>query len=1002
MRIFTYCLMVCCVLCMTAFAQQETTISGSVTDATTGESIPGVTVTVKETGRSVQTDVNGRYMVRSSGAETLQYSYIGYRTHEESITNRSEINVSLVTGDEQLDEVVVVGYGTQRKQDVTGSIASVQGSELLKQPVQTPTQALQGKAAGVQIIASGQPNEQPQVRVRGTGSMLAGAEPLYVVDGVLSDDIRNINNADIVSVDVLKDASAAIYGVRAANGVIIITTKKGQEGTVKVDYFGHGGFRQAANLVKMANREQYIDYIRTAAPARYNSLEADLESGLIYDGSTNWYDEVLRNAFQTNQNISFSGGSERSTFYVSAGIIAEDGIIQTNNFNRFNFRANNDVKISEKLRFSSQLGLSRANERAVEVGDNYRNVYRASPLVPARVGDRFGNPAAYQSVGNPVASLETRDEGIVNNRIQGNIALDYKPIKVLTLRSAFNTDVVFNNERVYGYKILNSDEYYSPGGGSQQRLNSTLSVERSNSLRYIWDNTVTFDKSFDKHQLTVVGGSVTEKFRSDMLSGSRINIPESKDQWYLGLGDPDNSLTNNSTGDLFTRQSFLGRVNYNFDGRYLLSASLRADGSSKFREKWGMFPTLGLGWVLSEESFMQNQNVFDFLKFRGSYGILGNDNIGTALYIVTGGINIPYFFDNGISLGTAIQDIKDGNLRWEKTEQIDFGVEFSLFNNRLKGEADYYNKRTSDALARVLIPAIFGDPDNTYVTNTASFRNRGVEFGLNWSDQVGSDFTYRLGGNITFNQNRVIGLAGGQAISAGGVGQQGVTTRTDNGQPVGSFYLLNAIGIFQSQEEIDNSPVYGNRDNVQPGDLKYEDVNGDGIINADDRIFAGSYQPKFYFGFNVGFEYKGFDLSADFYGNVGNQIYNGKRAFRYQPTDNIEASFAQNRWTPENPSQTDPRIIDTAVPASTYFMESGDFLRLNNLTVGYSLPSALLSKSKWINNLRLFATSQNLFTLQKFSGFSPELRGGDILASGIELNIYPTTRTFAFGISAGF
>jgi TonB-linked SusC/RagA family outer membrane protein len=705
-----------------------------------------------------------------------------------------------------------------------------------------------------------------------------------------------------------------------------------------------------------------------------------------------------------HQNVSVSGGTEKNTFYFSGGLIAEDGIIIKNNFRRFTFRANNDVVISPKFRLGAQLSYSRAQERAVEVGDNYRSVYRAAPIVPARVGDKYGNTASFGNVGNPLLALDKRNQRILNNRIQGNLSLEVLPLKWLRLRSALNTDLVFNQDRTYHYRFLNDNATFEPAGGTQQRPNSQLALTQSNQLRWVWDNTATYEQEFGEHRVTGVAGMVTEQFTSDFLNGQRINIPESQDQWYLGLGNPDQQSLNDSGGDRFSRQSFIGRLNYSFAGRYLLSGSLRIDGSSKFLDRWGLFPTAGVGWVVSDEAFMKGQSLLNFLKLRSSWGILGNDNISSGEYIVTATTNIPYFFNNGLVLGTAIQDIKNQNLKWESTEQFDLGLEFTLMDNRLSGEVDYYTKSTRDALAIVSIPAIFGDPSNSYTTNAASFRNTGFEFALNWTDEV-SALRYNFGGSMSFNKNEVIGLNGGQALLGGEVGQQGFVTRTDNGHPVGSFFVYQTAGVFQTQTEIDASPVFGSRANVRPGDLRYADISGpagvpDGIIDGQDRVYAGSYQPKFFYGINGELDFSNFDLSVIFYGNSGNKIYNGKRAFRYEPTDNIEASYADDRWRPDQPSATDPRLITPATPASTYFVESGNFLRLNNLTLGYTIAPEKLARLK-IASLRVYASSQNLFTIQEFSGFSPELPGG-ALDAGIELNAYPTTRTFAFGLNLGF
>lgn len=1013
-----------------AAVMQAAPVRGKITDAK-GTPLIGVTVRVKGTATGATTGPDGTFAVNlPEGKDTLQISYLGYVPQEIAVAGRANIDVVLQSAESQLEQVVVVGYGTQRKRDLTGSISSVKGEELAKQPVLTATQAAQGKIAGVQIISSGQPNTQPQIRVRGTGSVMAGANPLYVVDGVLTDDIRNINSADIVNMDVLKDASAAIYGVRAANGVIIITTRKGRAGKTEVRYDANAGFREASNLVKMADRNQYIDYLRDAAPGK-----DPINDPVVYPGSTNWYDAVLRKAFQMNHNLSVSGGTEKHTYFFSGGYIQDDGIIKTNTFRRFTLRANNEVNISDQWKFGTQLSYSRGDGRNVDLNGIYGNIYRAAPIVNPQEGGRYGNTSAWGNVGNPLLSLDKRNYRQQDSRLQGNVSLEFTPVKFLRFRSAFNADLRWSNDRIYQYKYLNDDKTFLVAGGNQRTDNSQLTADNSRSQGWVWDNTVTFDQTFGKHSLTLLGGSVTEGFYSTFLTGSRINVPESEDLWYLDLGNPDVQSKVYNGGDKYARQSFVGRVNYGYDNRYLLSASIRADGSSKFSERWGYFPTVGVGWVISQEEFMKNQQTFSFLKLRGSWGILGNDNIPTNAYINTATVNLPYFFDNTISLGTALQDTKDANLKWETTHQFDFGLEFTLLNDRLSGEVDYYNKKTKDALVVVNIPSILGDPNNAYITNAASFKNTGYEVSLNWKDNITKDLTYSVGGNITFNKNEITNLAGGQALLGGSVGQQSFVTRTDNGQPVASFYVLRSMGVFQNQAEID---AYRNKDgkviqpNAKPGELKYEDTNGDGVIDNNDKQYVGSYQPKFFYGFNLGLNYKGIDLTADFYGNGGNKIYNGKKAFRYETTDNIEAEFADKRWRPDRPSTTDPQLLTSSMPASTYFVESGAFLRCNNLTIGYSLPAQKL-KAIGISRFRVYLTSQNLFTLKKFSGFSPELPGGTIdydnsinnrinnrsgtgssstanntnnasgiLDAGIELNAYPTTRTFAFGVNVSF
>jgi len=994
--------LVCVIFINASFAQQN--IRGTVTDATSGETLIGVSVLVKGTTTGTQTDVNGTFSINAPANATLTFTYVGYTTQEVAVTNQTTINIKLAAESKQLAQVVVIGYGTQRRRDVTGSVASVNGEELARQPVQTPTQALQGKVAGVQIISSGQPNSQPQVRIRGTGSVLAGAEPLYVVDGVLTDDIRNINNADIISLDVLKDASAAIYGVRGANGVIIITTRKGKNGPPVVRYDANAGFSQLANKVKMANRDQYVAYINDADPGKIKSSDA---APLTTPGTTDWYGAVLRSAFQMDHNISVSGGSDKSDYFVSANYLTNDGIIKTNNFQRFTFRENTSVNITDQLKLSSQLSLTRGAERAVPLGDTYNSIYRAAPIIPAEnANGLYGNTSAWGNIGNPLLQIDKTNTLNIGNRVQGNLALDYNPLKFLKLHTAFNDDVFFNNNRSYLYQYNNDASTFTVAGGNQRQTNSSLTIEQNNSYHYVWDNTATYDETFGQSHVVILGGYSMEKFRSSFINGTRINVPASPDEWYLSLGDPSLNALDANSGDLYTRQSFFTRANYSYGGKYLLSGTFRRDGSSRFSTRYGNFYTVGAGWVISEESFMKNQTLFSNLKLRGSYGELGNDNIGTGLYVVTAAINQPYYFNGGtLTYGSVIQDIKDTNLKWETTNQLDLGIEYGFLNNRLTGEADYYNKKVKNALTYVTIPGILGDPDNRYVTNAASYKNEGVEVSLNWSDKIGSKFKYSVGANLTYNKNLVTGLNGGQALAGGGVGGQGNVTRTDNQHPIASFYVLQATGVFQNQAQVAAAPTNTYEAN-KVGGLMYADINHDGKIDANDRIYAGSYQPKFFGGFNLSMSYGDFDMNADFYGNWGNKIYNGKKAFRGSAEDNIESSYANNRWTTSNPSNTNPNVITQSTPASTYFVESGAFLRLNNLSLGYTVPATLLKSAK-ISRLRIFATSQNLFTAKRYSGFSPELQGlsdntANILGSGIELGTYPTVRTFSFGVNLQF
>jgi TonB-dependent starch-binding outer membrane protein SusC len=987
-------------------AVPDIVIRGKVTGEG-GTPLAGVSIQAKGTTTGTTTTTDGSFSLTVPDANvTLVISYVGYDQQEITLGGRTEINVSLIIATRSLDQVVVVGYGTSRRRDLTGSVASVKGSDIAKQPVQTATQAIQGKIAGVQIISSGEPNSLPTVRVRGTGTMLGGANPLYVVDGVITDDIRNINSADIVSLEVLKDASAtAIYGMRAANGVLIITTKKGRVGKMLFSYDANAGVREATDLVNMAGENQYAGYLNEAS-IYYAGLDSAVFSSQLKGYNTDWYDVILRKAFQQNHNLSLSGGSEKVNYFLSAGFLSEDGILVNNKYNRFTLRSNNEYKLSDKLKLSTLVSYSRSDANGANFGA-FSNAYRAAPYVPSKINGLYGNTSAAGNVGNPLLDIEKTYNKVLGNRLQGTFALEYKPVSSLTLRSSAGVDLDFTKSTGYDYKYLSDNTTFIIQGGNQSRGNSKLNLTNNDAKKWVWDNTATFSKNFDKHSLTVLGGITAEQFLFNSVVSSALDVPANKDQWYLNAGT-NGTQTVSNTGDKWTRNSFLGRINYSYNSRYLLTATMRADGTSRFNKdnRWGYFPSVGLGWNISDENFMKDQKIFNNLKLRGSWGRVGNDNIPTSLYYSIATTNIPYYYDavRNRYLGISFDNVTDKNVKWEVTDEFDLGLDFSILDRRLTGEIDYYKKKTNDALIYINIPAILGDPDGKYITNAANFENTGIELGLTWTDKVGKDWTYSISANIAKNKNQILNLNGGQALFDGSVGDF-FTTKSDNGQPIGSFFLLQADGIFQNAAEIAASAQPG----AKPGDLRYKDISGpaktpDGKIDDNDRAFSGSYLPKITYGVNGNVGYKFFDLSFGGYGTGGSKIYNGKKAIRgTAATDNIETAVAIGRWTPNNHSNTIPRATLDKLPASTYFLENGDFFRLNNLTIGYTLSGNVLSKTK-INSLRIYITTQNLFTVTSYSGFTPEIYKGDgtPLNGGIELNTYPSTRTFAFGVNLGF
>ncbi|HMI03294.1 MAG TPA: TonB-dependent receptor [Pedobacter sp.] len=1001
-----------CFLFINVASAQNITVTGVVTDGKDNTSLPGVGILVKGTAIGTTTTAAGKYAISAPANATLVFTYIGYTPKEVAVNNQTTLNVTLSESAEQLEQVVVVGYGTQRKKDLTGSIGSVKGEDLARQPVQTPTQALQGKIAGVQVISSGEPNTSPTVRLRGTGTLLGGANPLYVVDGVFTDDIKNINNADIVSVDVLKDASAAaIYGMRAANGVVLITTKKGKPGENVISFDANIGFREANNLVDMAGANQYTGYLNEAN--KYYLTGVDLITPSMLTGAnTDWYDAILQKGIMSSENVSLSGGSEKVNYFISAGFLTDEGIQKGNKYDRFTLRTNNEYTLTKKLKFSNMISYTNGKSKGAQL-DAFTNAYRAAPIIASKIGDKYGNTSLFGNVANPLVSIDKVDNTALQNRIQGNFALDYKPIDGLTLRSAIGLDLNYLKSTDYGFKYLNELSTFLVAGGNQSRPNSTLKLTKNDRISWIWDNTATYTKTIEKHNFTILAGVTAEEFKSNDMIGDARDVPVNKDQWFLDAGSGGSQSVSN-TGDKYHRNSYLARVNYGYDNRYLLTASYRADGTSKFGEnsRWDYFPAIGLAWNISNESFMSEKKIFSNLKLRGSYGRLGNDNIPSSLYISTAAINKPYYYGGEPGklgspvLGIRLEDIIDNQLKWEVTTEYDLGLDFGFLNNRLSGTVDYYDKKTNNALIFVNIPAILGDPDEKVLTNAATVSNKGVELSLNWADQIGEDWKYSIGGNIAYNKNTINKLNGGQPLLGDKIAETNIT-KSDNGQAIGSYFLLEKIGLFQNQAQIDASA----QKNARAGDIIYRDVDGNGVINDGDRMFVGSYQPKYTYGLNGNVSYKSFDLNFGFFGTQGGKIYNAKKAVRgaNQLTDNIEASVARDRWTPNNPNNNVPRATIGTLPGSTYFVEKGDYLRLNNLTIGYTLPKTLLNKVH-ISNLRLFLTAQNLFTITSYTGFTPELQPSipgakeenANLNQGVDLNSYPSTRTFAFGINVGF
>ena len=916
----------------------------------------------------------------------LTAATVGFSQAQTSANNDTKSTQDSI--EKPMEQAVVIGYATAKKKDLTGAMSSIKGAEIMQQPVLTASQALQSKMAGVQITNSGAPGSAPNVRIRGTGSVIGGAEPLYVVDGVITDDIRNINTADILTIDVLKDASStAIYGVRAANGVILITTKRGGSGKPKLNYDGYAGVKFMTNKIAMARPGTFSKYSNEAA-GTFAVLPSDIT------GETDWYATLTRPGNMNNHNLSISGGSEATSYLFSVNYYNENGILNDNSYERVSIRSNNEYRVSDKLKFGNNIGITRWNSNNKPFS-LFTDAYNAAPIYNAKNPDGTYGFTPLSDVGNPLAKLELTDDKTWGNRFMGNLYGDLKLKKNLSFRSAFGLD--YDNSRGANYQ-----QKYRVSA-TQKYDTTTLTQSEMEKYRWIWDNTLTYTPTLKKgHNLSILAGHTAERYDGFEQSFKLDGVPFAQQYRYLNTGRDAILGTINyqrPIADYGRRESYLSRVSYNYQGKYLLNASFRRDGSSKFptQNRWGNFPSVGLGWMVSNESFMKNVRSINMLKVRGSWGRVGNDRINPSEFVTLLSTGLSAVFGNQVVLGSTIAEIKDPNLKWETTEEIDLGIDFEAINGHISGVIDFYNKKTLGALFNIPLPGGLGDNNNSMLTNAADILNRGIEVSLRYNKNSKGNFNYSIGANATFNQNKVLGLGSGLPTNFGSLRNGEFATRVAAGQPIGSFWVYETNGIFQSEAEVDAAPHFLG---TQAGDFRIVDQNGDGKLNDLDRIYVGSYQPKCYVGINGNFKYKQWDLNLDILGNFGNKVFNGKKTVRYGGNYNVEKAVADARWTPTKPSNTNPRAFNGVPKPTDYFVESGSFLRLNNFTLGYNLPARIAKKSK-VQGYRFFITAQNALTWKKFSGFSAELPGSPAEA-GIELDIYPTSSTFLTGLSIQF
>lgn len=973
-------------------------ISGVVTDDN-GLHLPGVNVVSKATGKSTTTDFDGKFSILVSENELLQFSFIGYESVSIGAT-LSEMKIVLKESSTTLSEVVVVGYGTKKVGSVTGSIGHLTSQEIIKTPSQSAIQAIQGKLAGVTIVTNDEPGSNPSIRVRGLGTVLGGRDPLYIIDGVETNGLNGLNPNEIDTFDILKDASSlAIYGQKASNGAVIITTKKGKRGDIKVHYDSYYGQKFIQKKVKMADSYRY---------AYYNDVAAGSTSYFNFNQpyNTDWLSEIIDTGEVMSHYISLSGGNENASYYFGATNYKEKGILIGTKYERNNINSRNEFKIlGGKLKISQSLNLSIANNTPKPTGV-FTTAYKQSPIVPVRFPNgRWGVPLRnpdtglidingsdrFNNVANPAAQLFYSNESSKNSTLMGSIGAELKLTNDFKFNSNFGATYVL--DKGYSYSS-DSDiwlsqnatkdiaDYIGSFGNNTVKYN-TLRQFRNDNYTWNWDNYITYKKAFNKHEVTaIVGMSRTTRNNGENLSGTRYNVPESSNYWYLNLSSYNtntspSAVVSNSHSTPIVSLAYFGRAEYEYDNKYLFSASLRREGISSFQDvkKWGYFPSVSGGWVVSNEDFFSKIVFFNYLKIRAGYGEVGNANSLNSLNIpvFVQGYNYAFGFDQSIYPGSNQPYQVDPNLTWETMREFDFGLDFKVLKNKLSGTIDLYDRTSSDVILPVTLPPVLSPGEVT--VNTGEVSNKGVELSLRWDSQINDKLKYWVSGNYSYNKNELTRVNNSYFSNfiGGDLSNGQYTKQVLVGQPLGSFYVYQVTGI-----------------------------NGDGALTySDTRVIAGSYLPTYTYGLSIGVNYKKFDFSIDTYGVGGNKIYNGKKAQHFGG-ENIEYDYLNDFWTPSTPNASNPAPYNETPVASTYFIEDGSFLRINNITVGYTLPN-FYNK---IEKVRLYITAINPFVFTKYSGYSPEVVGGNnanpLGNAGIELDAYPTNKTFLLGLNVSF
>ncbi|MEJ2677856.1 MAG: TonB-dependent receptor [Gemmatimonadota bacterium] len=974
-------------------AQQR--VTGTVKAADTGKPLPGSQVAVKGTSIGTLTAGDGAYQITAPSAQdTLVFTFIGYQRQEVPINGRSVVDVSMPQQVLALQQIVVVGYGTQRRRDVTGAVSTVQGNQIQQTPTPSVSQTLQGKVAGVQVTpASGEPGSQAIIRIRGVGT-LNNASPLYVVDGMMVDNISYLNPQNVQSVEVLKDASAtAIYGSRGANGVIIITTKKGSPSKhTQWAAQAYVGTQKVLHEISLANAQQYATLANELAAN--TGVPPYFANPSSVGPGTNWQDAVFQSAPIQNYEVTASGGSDRVTYYLSGNFQRQAGVIPRSTYGRTTLRMNNDYQLSPSIEVGHNIAFT--NTSYHNPPNVVSTIYHADPTVP--VYDSTGVFANANingaSAGNPVAAIHYTNNTGDRNQLVGNLYGDATFLTNFDFRSNFGLS--YERQDFRGFVPVYT---VSP---TQQNPTSQVNVNMLRTNSWLWENTLTYNYDTGQNHLKVLGGITAQSFYTDLLGGGRTNVAgSSKNLWYLNAGAATGQ-TNSESASNWKMLSYLFRANYTYHDKYMFTGSLRIDGSSRFgaNNRYGYFPSLAVGWDLAQEPFMQDMKSISAFKLRASWGRTGNDKIGAypAVATIAGNLNAVFGEPQALQYGAAPINLANPDVKWEQTTQTDVGLDMAFLQGRIEATVDYYNRLTDGILVQVPIPLYVGANSDPTV-NAAKVLNDGLEGTVNWTQEVG-DVKLQIGVNASTLRNKVKALGQGQdQILAGGLPNEvAFTTRTVPGHPVGEFWGYKVIGVIQDSAELNSVPILAGE---APGDLRFADTNGDGVITDADKTFLGSSIPSVVYGFNIGATWKAFDLSANFSGQAGNKIFNAKKGIRFG-VDNFETSYL-NAWTPSHHSTTEPRVTNAGAnyKASSRFIESGSYLALQSAQLGYHLPQSLTSRLG-VQTARLYVAGQNLFISTPYSGYSPFITSSNVIANGIDLGGYPTARTVTVGLNVTF